>query len=708
MVHRSYRRISSVTGGGCNGRVVQDFMRLWLLRILVPLEGYKKFVRKDGFDCDVLAVALGLQGVGEEVGDFDQRAACVQLKKLYSEVENAAGRAVIPPSSFGNVGKLAELAGLSSTDQAILTFAALLSTDFLLDEAIGTLGNITMSDAYRIVSIVLDLPERDVQVALSSKGVLANTGIITRNVYSSRPGDLRDCLEIFSSSFADALLNSEADPIALLSDIVVPSQPPSLRFEDFSHVEHFLKVLRPYLLHSLDTRRTGVNVLLHGAPGTGKSELSRLLAQDLGGELFEVASEDDDGNPTGGRRRLNVFRAAQCFFANRRTILLFDEIDEIFEGGRHSMGKGNMMTTEYTPKAWINRMLEHNKVPTIWVANSVNSLDPAHIRRFDMVIGMPVPPLRQRERIIRQSGCGLLPSDSVARLAKHERVAPALVSRAVSVVRSISEKIGENAVPDTVEDLINSTLEAQKHKPLLKRNASDQLPMLYEPAFVNVGTDLILVADGLAKTRAGRLCLYGPPGTGKTAFGGWLSEKLGIPLHAKRGSDLFSKWVGGTEANIAKAFQEAEQDGALLVIDEVDSFLQDRRRAQRTWEVTEVNEMLTQMESFSGIFIATTNLMEGIDQAALRRFDLKLKFNYLKTEQAWGLFVRHCEAWSLSAPSEKLRSSVAKLTLLTPGDFATVRRRHQFSPIPTPKALLTVLGEECHAKEGWHGMAIGF
>ena len=55
----------------------------------------------------------------------------------------------------------------------------------------------------------------------------------------------------------------------------------------------------------------------------------------------------------------------------------------------------------------------------------------------------------------------------------------------------------------------------------------------------------------------------------------------------------------------------------LLLIDEVDSFLQDRRGAQRIWEVTRVNEMLTQMEGFAGVFMASTNLMGGLDPAAL-------------------------------------------------------------------------------------------
>lgn len=127
-----------------------------------------------------------------------------------------------------------------------------------------------------------------------------------------------------------------------------------------------------------------------------------------------------------------------------------------------------------------------------------------------------------------------------------------------------------------------------------------------------------------------------------------------MPLSIKRASDLISKWVGDTEKNIARAFHEAEQDGALLLIDEVDSFLQDRRTAQHGWEVSEVNEMLTQMESFPGIFIASTNLMDGLDQASLRRFDLKVKFDFLRSEQAWELVRRYCKQLQLPSPQPEL------------------------------------------------------
>ena len=166
-------------------------------------------------------------------------------------------------------------------------------------------------------------------------------------------------------------------------------------------------------------------------------------------------------------------------------------------------------------------------------------------------------------------------------------------------------------------------------------------------------------------------------------------------------------WVGENEKNIARAFRQAEQDGSLLLIDEVDSFLQDRRGARNSWEVTLVNEMLTQMESFSWVFIASTNLMDGIDQAALRRFDLKVKFGFLKLEQAWELLRRYCITLKLATPQPEQLAKVMRMQALTPGDFAAVVRQNCFRPIASAAVLVAALEAECAVKEG-SKTSIGF
>ena len=156
-------------------------------------------------------------------------------------------------------------------------------------------------------------------------------------------------------------------------------------------------------------------------------------------------------------------------------------------------------------------------------------------------------------------------------------------------------------------------------------------------------------------------------------------------------------FVGQTEKAIAKAFQKATEEGGILMLDEVDSLLADRSDASHSWEVSKVNEMLTQMESFQGILIATTNRMSTLDAASRRRFDLTISLDYLRPAQIDHLFDVTCE--TLSLPNSQLRSSLGNIVNATPGDFAALTRQHRFNPFTTSQALAEALSSLCSEKK---------
>lgn len=679
-----------------------QIVHLWLLRMLIPLGGHQRFVRTCDFYDDDVAVQLGLgHWVGPDSDGFDPRAVRAELRTLHTSAERKWRDARVPALLTANIKRLAELAGLTDVDQRILEFGVMLKTEKYLDRTADWLGLMSSVKVFRALSTILKQPEHEIRKALSPAGILARSALVS--IHGSGTSTLGEKLDLLSETFADQIASMDADPISLLRETVTPSSLPQLRLTNFEHISRSLAILRPYLQRSITTKRKGVNVFLYGAPGTGKSELAKALAQDLRCELFEVASEDEGGDPVPGERRLRAFRAAQCFLAQRCAMILFDEVEDVFDDGDALFGR---KSTAQTRKAWINRSLEENPVPTLWLSNSIGELDPAFIRRFDMVVELQVPPKKQREGIIREACADLCDEQMVTRVAEVECLAPAVVTRAATVVRSIREDIGESASKDALELLIASTLEAQGHR-AMRRDDPNQLPDIYDPAFIHADADLTKVAGGLVQTKSGRLCLYGPPGTGKTAYGRWLSEQMGVPLHVKRASDLMSMWVGENEKNIARAFRLAEQDQAVLLMDEVDSFLQDRRGAQRSWEVSLVNEMLTQMEAFPGIFIASTNLMTGLDQAALRRFDLKVRFDFLLPDQAEELLRCHCVKLNLPMPTAEDMATLRRNQRLTPGDFAAVIRQHRFRPLASTDQLVSALTAECSVKEGAKS-AMGF
>jgi SpoVK/Ycf46/Vps4 family AAA+-type ATPase len=154
-----------------------------------------------------------------------------------------------------------------------------------------------------------------------------------------------------------------------------------------------------------------------------------------------------------------------------------------------------------------------------------------------------------------------------------------------------------------------------------------------------------------------------------------VAHALERPLQVKQASDLMSKFVGETEQNMAAMFREAEAEQAVLLLDEADSFLQDRRGAQRTYEVTEVNEMLQGMERFNGVFICTTNLFDRLDPAALRRFTFKIHFKPLTAAQRERMFVVEALQGDGARLTPPLAARLKKLEQLCPGDFAAVKRQ---------------------------------
>ncbi|MFA7557621.1 MAG: ATP-binding protein [Hydrogenophaga sp.] len=682
----------------------EPIVRLWLLRMLVPMGGHHQLIGSRGFSSDALAQALGMGDwidADEDGEGLDILAILAELRRLHRQQEAQASTLAVPAQLQRNVARLAALVGLSDIDCRILEFTVMLNMEEVLEETTCEFGELSSVKLAHMLSKILALPEDGIRGALVSDGTLLRSGLVKLDHRSSF--NLHSKLELPDRTFADRMALADTDPIHLLRGRVNVAPPGHLGLNDYGHIQPTLDILHPYLRQAADNGRRGVNMLLHGTPGTGKSQLARALAADLGCELFEIASEDEDGDPIDGEGRLRALRTAQAFFAQRRALIVFEEAEDVFDDGGHFFGR---KSTAQTHKAWLNRALEDNPVPALWLTNSIRHIDPAFVRRFDLVVEMPIPPRQQRQRILEQACGDLVAAPHVARLAEVETLAPAVVTRAAAVVRAIGDQFDPPQRADALNTVIDSTLQAQGHAGL-RRHDPNRLPELYDPAFIQADADLAQVAEGLRHSRSGRLCLYGPPGTGKTAYARWLAQQMNAPLLVRRASDLLSMWVGGTEQNMARAFRDAEREKAVLLIDEVDSFLQDRRGASKSWEVTAVNEMLTQMESFAGVFVASTNLMDGLDPAALRRFDLKVKFDFLAPGQATELLRRQCAQLGLDAPDAATEQAIGALRKLTPGDFAAVLRQHRFHPVASAAQWVRSLQAECALKQG-PGTPIGF
>ena len=194
----------------------------------------------------------------------------------------------------------------------------------------------------------------------------------------------------------------------------------------------------------------------------------------------------------------------------------------------------------------------------------------------------------------------------------------------------------------------------------------------FDYGMVNCNQDLKDLTNKLKKSNQTNygILLYGESGSGKSYFGQYLAQELGMPIIKKRASDLIDKWVGSTEKNIQAAFAEAREQKAVLLFDEADSFLFDRKYAQRDFECASTNELLTQMEDHPYPFIMTTNLKSKIDKASLRRFLFKIKYDYMAERNvAAGVKSYFGKEFKLT------KAQLQELKYLCAGDFRVAKRK---------------------------------
>jgi len=122
------------------------------------------------------------------------------------------------------------------------------------------------------------------------------------------------------------------------------------------------------------------------------------------------------------------------------------------------------------------------------------------------------------------------------------------------------------------------------------------------------------------------LLFSGPPGTGKTATAEALAHKLNRPIMVADYSRIQNCLVGQTEKNIVRVFREARSHNAVLFWDEADAMFFDRDDAHRSWEVRDVNMLLTELEKFDGVCVLATNRVITLDKALERRIAMKIEF----------------------------------------------------------------------------------
>lgn len=600
-------------------------------------------------------------------------------EELVATLDRAAKESQRPEPLAANVEALINALNVSNPDAAwkIVGLVACCSRYDQVQYFANTVLE-AASPVSRAIALLVGEPLRVVEECLAAGGDLFSAGLLQLRDgeqvggYNARyvvPIRVNACLDRTYGSFAQMRNELLGEP--MISGVGL---------SDYDHVAADRDLITAVLKGGSEAQACGVNILLYGPPGSGKTELAKVAAKAAGLVVYASGEETQHGGEADRSSRLtDLVFSNRLLQGEKGVALLFDEMEDV---AVHLIRRGGS-------KVYLNRLLETNPVPIVWTSNELGNIDPALLRRMTLAVELKRPPAAQRARIMEQ----ILkrhelevPQDEISRLAHAIDATPAIMENAIRAAKLA----GGGA--DTIERVARGIMRAVTG---VGARRAVVIPS-FDPELTTASRDLIELGDQLVggQARAFSLCLYGPPGTGKSAFVRYLAGRLGLQVLQIRASDILGMYVGQSEKNIAAAFEEARETGTMLVFDEADSLLWDRRDAQRAWEASQVNEMLTWMEEHPLPVVFTTNLMDRIDQASLRRFTFAVRFDYLSRaalQRAWRVF------FGIDAPP----AEGLVYTNLAPGDFAKARKQAEMLGIlGKPAAIVELLADISRGKPG--------
>jgi SpoVK/Ycf46/Vps4 family AAA+-type ATPase len=394
-----------------------------------------------------------------------------------------------------------------------------------------------------------------------------------------------------------------------------------------------------------------------------------------------------------------------------KAVIVIDEADNILNTQDAWFRIG-----ETQDKGWLNKLLEDEGIRMIWITNTIDAIDESVKRRFTYSIHFKAFNCKQRvqlwESISKKNRIkNFYDQKEIQQLAKNYKVSAGVIDLAVQKsveTYSIRKKSQcKRAIVQALEAY--QTLTYQGYKPVQKNNIEECYSLDGLNIEGNLTTmikqletfDVLLRQKDRKRNINMNLLFYGPPGTGKSELARYISHHLDRELICKRASDIFDPYVGMTERNMRDMFNDAENEDAVLIIDEADSLLCSRDRAVRSWEFSFTNEFLTQMERFNGILICTTNRLKDLDTASIRRFNHKIEFNYLTPQGNIIFYNLFLAPLNNGVIDEKTKNTLSTMNNLSPGDFKVVRDRYSLANEEgiTHDDLIRALQDECRAKE---------
>lgn len=552
--------------------------------------------------------------------------------------------------------------------------------------------------------------------ALSPQGKFQKFGLMMKNFSSPFPN--------WNGELMEKIRRPDLDKEELVRILVGKPAKTELEYEDFEYLGVDLDMICKILENATKDGVSGVNILLYGPAGGGKTELSKAIAKKVGIPLFSIGEEegaggerdvvdfDDEGdvmghhtehdNKTTGQRRLGDLLRAQTLLSDgKSSILHFDEIEDLL-----LKGTDTEKASDTESKIAINTLLTSNQVPVIWNGNDPEKFHSSVRNRFLFSLFIDHPPVQVRRKIWeRQAGLQKLDisAQELDYLAREYDASPRQIALSVkdAKISGMGIKAIEIALPASAK-ITSGASEAIYDSSTVRKN--------YDPDFSSLktseGTDFPLPAlIGKGKEReAFTLFAQGTKGSGVRSLSRHIAEQIVMnPIECSMSALNVSTPMSSPQGNISSVFNSAADMRRILCVNDIE-FLAENPEAPSKWDegVTEFFVEKIRKHRLPVIVSSTKPdliLPKGLESI----FTHKVKLGAMDEAQSQRAFAQF---FGQEAPAE-----ITSVKNLVAGDFSKVWHFVQkANDNPDPARLVALLRQEreIRRQEDSAGRVMGF